>query len=38
MQKQVGRLEALQLADDQSTGLGRRGRRWKSTADGAVDL
>ena len=38
MQKQVGRLEALQLADDYSTGLGRRGRLWNSTLDGTVDL
>ena len=36
--KQFGRLEALQLADAQSTGLWRCGRRWKSPLDGAVSL
>ena len=36
--KQVGRLEALQMADTQSKGLGRNGRRRKSPLDGAVDL
>ena len=36
--KQVGKLEALQLADAQSTGLGRRGRRRKSPLDGAAYL
>ena len=38
LHKQVGRLEALQLDDAQSTGLGRRGQRWKSPLDGTVDL
>ena len=36
--KQVGRLEALQLADAQSTGLGLRGRSRKLPLDGAVSL
>ena len=36
--KQVRRLEALQLTDAQSTGLGWRGRGQKSPLDGAVDL
>ena len=36
--KQVGRLEALQLADTQSTGHGRRRRRQKLPLDGAVYL
>ena len=34
----VGRLESLQLADAQSTGLGQCGRHQKLLLDGAVDL
>ena len=36
--KQVRRLEALQAADAQSTGLGRRSYHQKSPLDGAVYL
>ena len=36
--EQVTRLEDLQLADDESTGLKWHSRCWKSPLDGAVDL
>ena len=35
--KQVVRIKALQVADAQSTSLGRHGRRRKLSLDGAVD-
>ena len=38
LNKPGGRLKALQLADAQSTGLGRRSRRRELALDGAIDL